>query len=78
MLSNDAIVGALIFIVMILGANAIMYGIARSMTRGGDARWISSLKEGLSKPMESQRSKSMEELRQKIENLNKSEDDQKE
>lgn len=71
MLSNNALVGALIFIVLILGANAIMYGIARSMARGGDVRWISALKQGLSRPLESRRSKSMEELRQTVEKLDK-------
>ena len=78
MLSNNALVGALIFIILILGANAIMYGIARSMARGGDVRWISALKQGLTKPLESQRNKSMEELRHKMENLNKNNDNQKE
>ncbi|MGE5463892.1 MAG: hypothetical protein ACM3PS_11090 [Syntrophothermus sp.] len=71
MLSNNALVGALIFILMVLAANAIMYGIARRMSRGGDARWISALKQGLTKPMESQANKSMEELRQKVEQINK-------
>jgi hypothetical protein len=71
MLSNNAVVGALIFIVMILGVNAIMYGIARRMSRGGDVRWISALKQGLTKPLESQHNKSMEELRQKMEKLEK-------
>ena len=47
MLSNNAIVGALIFIIMILGANAIMYGIARGMSRGGDVRWIVSPETGI-------------------------------
>jgi hypothetical protein len=71
MLSNNALVGALIFIIMIFGANAIMYGIARRASKGGDVRWISALKQGLSRPMEGQGNKSMEELRQKIENLKK-------
>ena len=72
MLSNNAIVGALLFIIMILGANALMYGIARSWAKGGDVRWISALKQGLTKPLESQRNKSMDELRQKMEQMNKS------
>ena len=71
MLSNNALVGALIFIIMILGANAIMYGIARNWAKGGDVRWISALKQGLTRPLESQRNKSMDELRQKMEQLNK-------
>jgi hypothetical protein len=71
MLSNNALVGALIFILMILGANAILYGIARRMSRGGDVRWISALKQGLTRPMESRTNKSMDELRQKVEEINK-------
>jgi len=45
MISDNAVLGALIFIIMILGVNAVMYGIARRMTRGGDVRWISALKQ---------------------------------
>lgn len=71
MISDNAVLGALIFIIMILGVNAVMYGIARRMTRGGDVRWISALKQGLTKPLESERNKSMEELRQKVEEMEK-------
>ncbi len=71
MLSNNAIVGALIFILMVIGANAIMYGIARRMSRGGDVRWISAVKDGLSKSVKSPQSESMDELRQKVEQMNK-------
>jgi hypothetical protein len=67
--SNHAVVGALIFIVLILGANFVMYGIARGWTKGGDSRWMSALKQGLSKPLDSQANKSMDELRQKMEEL---------
>ncbi len=69
--SNHAVVGALIFIVMILGANLVMYGIARGWAKGGDSRWMSALKQGLSKPLDSQANRSMEELRQKMEELQK-------
>lgn len=69
--SNHIVVGALIFIAMIIGANLIMYGIARGWAKGGDSRWMSALKQGLSKPMDSQASRSMDELRQKMEELQK-------
>jgi hypothetical protein len=69
--SNPVVVGALIFIVMIIGANLIMYGIARGWAKGGDSRWMSALKQGLSKPMDSEANRSMDELRQKIEELQK-------
>ena len=69
--SGSAVIGALIFIALILGANLVMYGIARGWAKGGDSRWMSALKDGLSKPLENQRSKDMDELRQKMEELQK-------
>ncbi len=69
--SGNAVVGALIFILLVVGANVIMYGIARGWARSGDSKWMSALKQGLSKPMESQANKEMEELRKKMEELQK-------
>jgi hypothetical protein len=71
MISDNAIVGAAIFILMILGANFLMYAIARGWAKGGNANWIDALKQGLTKPLDSQRNRSMEELRQKMEKLKK-------
>jgi hypothetical protein len=72
MISDNAIAGAAIFILMIVGANFLMYAIARGWARkGGNAHWIDALKQGLTKPMESQHNKSMDELRQEIEKLEK-------
>jgi hypothetical protein len=69
--SGNAVVGALIFILLIVGANVVMYGIARGWARNGDSKWMSALKQGLSKPMESQANKEMEELRKKMDELQK-------
>ena len=69
--SGNAVIGALIFIVLIIGANFLMYGIARGWAKGGDSRWMSALKQGLSKPLDSPANKSMEELRQKMDELQK-------
>jgi hypothetical protein len=69
--SNHAVIGALIFIVLIIGANLFMYGIARGWAKGGDSRWMSALKQGLSKPFDSQANKSMDELHQKMKELEK-------
>lgn len=69
--SGNATVGALILIALVMGANLIMYGIARGWARGGDSHWMSALKKGLSKPLESQREKDMDELRQKMQELQK-------
>jgi uncharacterized protein HemX len=69
--SGNAVVGALIFIALILGANFVMFVIARNWAKGGDSRWMSALKQGLSKPLENQRNKDMDELRQKMEEFQK-------
>jgi hypothetical protein len=52
-----------------VGANFIMYAVARGATKGGNSRWISSLKDSLSK--------SMDELRQKVEELEKKMEEEK-
>lgn len=71
MASNHAVIGALLFIVLILGANFIMYAIARGAARGGGSQWMSALKQGITKPLDSQANKSMDELHQKMEELQK-------
>ena len=48
---NSPAVGLLIIILLIVLANFVMYAIARGATRGGNSRWMSSLKDSLSKPM---------------------------
>lgn len=69
--SNSAAIGLLIIILLIVGANIVMYAIARGATRGGNSRWMSSLKDSLSKPMNTPASKSMDELRKQVEELEK-------
>lgn len=69
--SGNAVIGALIFIVLIVGANFLMYGIARGWAKNGDSQWMSALKKGLNRPLDSQANKSMEELRQKVDELQK-------
>jgi hypothetical protein len=75
-LDNPAI-GLLIIILLIVGANLVMYAIARGAARGGNSRWMSSLKDSLSKPMNTPSSKSMDELRKKVEELEKKKDEDK-
>lgn len=69
--SGNAVLGAIIFIVLVLGANFVMYVFARNWAKGGDSKWMSALKDGLSKPLQNQSDKSMDELRQKMEELQK-------
>lgn len=69
--SNSAAIGLLIIILLVIGANLVMYAIARGATRGGSSRWMSSLKASLSKPMDTPANKSMDELRKQVEELQK-------
>ena len=71
--SNKITIAALLFIVLIIGINFAMYAIARGAAKGGDSRWMGALKDSLSKPMESSSNKSMEELRNQVEELKKKE-----
>jgi hypothetical protein len=67
--SNKVAIAALLFIVLIIGSNFVIYVIARSWAKSGDSHWMGALKNSLSKPMESSSNKSMEELRKQIEEL---------
>jgi len=71
--SNKIAIAALLFIVLIVGINFAMYAIARGATKGSDSRWMSALKDSLSKPMDSSTNKSMDELRKQVEELKKKE-----
>lgn len=71
--SNKITIAALLFIVLIIGINFAMYAIARGAAKGGDSRWMGALKDSLRKPMESSSNKSMEELRNQVEELKKKE-----
>lgn len=70
-------IGLLIIILLIVGANLLMYGIVRGWAKGGDSRWMSALKDSLRKPMDTTANKSMDELRKRVEELKK-EDSSKE
>ena len=68
---DGAAIGLLIIILLVVGANFVMYAIARGATRGGNSHWMSALKDSLSKPMNTPASKSMDELRRQVEELQK-------
>jgi hypothetical protein len=74
--SGNAAIGLLIIILLIVGANIVMYGIVRGWVKGGDSRWFSSLKDSLSKPMNTSANKSMDELRKRVEELEKKKKDE--
>jgi len=67
--SNRLIIAALLFIILIVGINFAMYAIARGATKSSDSRWMSALRNTLSKPTDSSANKSMDELREKMREL---------
>jgi len=74
--SSKAAIGLLIIILLIVVANFVMYAIARGATRGGNSRWMSALKDSLGKPLNTPANKSMDELRKKMEELDKKKEGQ--
>ncbi len=74
--SERIMLGALIFILLIVGSNLVMYAIARGAVKGGDSRWVSTLKNTLNKPFDnSPANKSMDELRRQVDELKKRKND---
>ncbi len=74
--SERIMLGALIFILLIVGSNLAMYAIARGAVKGGDSRWASALKNTLNKPFDnSPANKSMDELRRQVDELKKRKND---
>jgi hypothetical protein len=69
--SDRILIGALIFILIVVGSNVAMYAIARGWTKSGDSRWMSALRDSLSKPMQNQSNQSMDELRKQVVELEK-------
>lgn len=75
--SNRIVLGALLFILIVVGSNFIMFFIARSWAKGGDSPWMAALKKSLSKPVtDSAANKSMDELRKRMEDLEKPKKDE--
>jgi steroid 5-alpha reductase family enzyme len=67
--SSRTVIAALLFIVAVVGINYAMFIVARTWAKGGDSRWMSALRDSLSKPTESSANKSMDELRNKMNEL---------
>jgi hypothetical protein len=67
--NERVMIGALIFFLIIVGSNLLMYGMVRGMTRGGDSNWMNAIRKSLNKPLEGSANKSMDELRKKMEEL---------
>jgi hypothetical protein len=46
-----------------------MYGIVRRMMKGGESKWMSSIRKSLNKPWEGPANKDMDELRKRMDEL---------
>ena len=71
---NKALIGALIFIVMIVGANFIMYAIARGATNSKQKSFLETLSRSLNTSPK-KKDESMDELRRRMQELEKSKKD---
>ena len=68
--TNKAVIGAILFIILILGANFVMYAIARGAARSNQKSFLETMSQSLN-PSTHKKDNSMDELRQKMEELNK-------
>ena len=68
---NKAVIGAFLFILLIIGANFIMYAIARGATRPNQKGFLETISKSLNTPVKKE--DPMEELHQKLEELKKKE-----
>jgi len=69
--TDRAVIGALLFIVLIVGSNFVMYAIARGAAKGGKSHWMSALHDSFRKPTDNSSNQSMDELRKRVEELQK-------
>ena len=67
--TNKAVIGALLFIILVIGANFIMYAIARGAVNSKEKGFLETITKSLG--TSTKRDNSMDELRQKIEELEK-------
>jgi len=67
--TDKAVIGALLFIVMVVGANFVMYGIARGAANSKQKGFWETI--GKSLNTSTKKNDDMEELRRKMEELKK-------
>jgi len=68
--NEKAVIGALLFILLIIGANFVMYAIARGAARSNQKGFLETISKSLNTSTQ-KKDTSMDELRQKIEELEK-------
>ena len=68
--TNKAVIGALLFIILVIGANFVMYAIARGAARSNQKSFLETISKSLNTSTQ-KKDNSMDELRQKVEELEK-------
>jgi hypothetical protein len=68
--TNKAVIGALLFILLVIGANFVMYGIARGAANSKQKGFLETISQSLNTSTQ-KKDNSMDELRQKMEELEK-------
>ena len=68
--ANKALIGAIIFIILIVGANFVMYAIARGAAKSNQKSFLETMSQSLN-PSQQKKDNSMDELRRKMEELEK-------
>jgi uncharacterized protein HemX len=68
--ANKAVIGAVIFIILIIGANFVMYAIARGAAKSNQKSFLETMTQSLN-PSQHKKDNSMDELRRKMEELEK-------
>ena len=71
---NKVLIGALLFIGLVIGSNFIMYAIARGATTSKQKGFLETLSQSLNTSPR-KKNESMDELHQKIQELEKSKND---
>jgi hypothetical protein len=66
---SKAVIGALLFILLIIGANFVMYGIVRGATRSNQKGFLETISKSLNTSIK--KDDPMDELHQKMEELKK-------
>ncbi|MBM3180284.1 MAG: hypothetical protein FJZ86_08010 [Chloroflexi bacterium] len=66
--TNKVLVGALIFIILVLGANFVMYAIVRGAGRSNQKNFLETLSQSLNASPK-KKDESLKELRRKIQEL---------
>ncbi|MBI5962872.1 MAG: hypothetical protein HY863_05310 [Chloroflexi bacterium] len=68
--SNKVVIGALLFILLIVGSNFIMYAIARGAAKSNQKSFLETISKSMNTSTQN-KDNSMDELHQKIEELEK-------